>query len=175
MGKDALGHGHDPGTPGNPSHDARGRFSDGGGGSNAKGDAARGSKAGMKAVSHALLSHGHLSKAAAKAAANAGKQKWGKPHVTEVKGSKGPRQGRGSNPHPIMMHGGRVSLGTHEARGGGGGGDGGGGGLTAAARDSVIRKKGIDLRHGLLPGVRGPENLSQARDIGRRRPPGTRE
>ena len=40
--------------------------------------------------------------------------------------------------------------------------------LSAAARDAVIRGKGIDVRH--FP-ERGPANLSKSRDLGMREPP----
>lgn len=64
---------------------------------------------------------------------------------------------------PVARHNGVESVGTDAPL------------LTQAARDLIIRNKAIDARHGLLPGMRGPGNLSQARDIGRRRPPGTEE
>jgi len=80
-----------------------------------------------------------------------------------------------------VSHAGQRSVGTGGGSSGGGGsgggsgggdrGGGGGGRLSAAARDRIIRNKGIDARHGLLPGTRGPDNQSQARDMGMRGPP----
>ncbi len=46
---------------------------------------------------------------------------------------------------PTMHHAGQPSVGT--GGGGGGGGGSGGGRLSAAARDRIIRQKGIDQRH----------------------------
>jgi hypothetical protein len=70
---------------------------------------------------------------------------------------------------PVTKHV-QPSVGTSSGGGSGGGGSGGGGDrLSAAARDRIIRNKGIDARHF---GQRGtPEDMSRARDLGMREPP----
>ncbi len=177
----------------NPNHDAQGRFSTGEGGSNAKGDAARGSKAGLAAVKSALKRAPHeqhagqpsvapkQTPAERKAAHDAGAGA----RIARYASEHGGRQAAGASglaarwqgpptPRPSSVsHAGKSSVHSGGGGGGGGGGDGGGGGrLSAAARDSIIRKKGIDARHGLLPGAgRGAENQSRARDLGMREPP----
>ena len=61
--------------------------------------------------------------------------------------------GHGTLPRsaPVAMHNHAPSVGTGGGGGGGGGGGssggGGGGRLSAAARDRIIRQKGIDQRH----------------------------
>ena len=50
---------------------------------------------------------------------------------------------------PVTRHNGARSVGTDSSGGGGGGGGGGGDGgsrLSSAARDAIIRQKGIDQR-----------------------------
>jgi hypothetical protein len=171
MGRDAKGHGHNPGEPGNPYHGKHGQFSDGSG----AGADETAHHAGEAAVQHALLDKtGHLSEGA-KAAA----EKAGKPHVTldraatraaKQAAAKGDHQGaqtHSGSGYPVAPHRGAVSVGTHASAGGGGSGGGAGPrdgsigkakgmksgpmktttGLRQAAQERVAIGEDIDARH----------------------------
>lgn len=165
MGKDAQGHGHDAGTPGNPYHGKHGEFTDGSG----AGADETAHHAGEAAVQKALLNKsGNLKKSLQKAG---GKPKWSKPHVTlDLKATAARLAGRGDHQaaqthngrgYPVAPHSGKPSVGTHASEGGGGSGGGsvGGGssgrfsikkttkGLRKAAQEKVAMNKAIDARH----------------------------
>ncbi len=169
MGRDAGGHGHDPGEPGNPFHGKDGRFSDGGGsgGGGSKGGSARAHAAGEKAVEKALFTHGHLRVALA----HGPKQK-----AAAAKGDHQKAQSHTGHGYPVTMHAGHRSVGTHDAGGGGGGSAGGsmrgsmkGGpmktttGLRQAAQERVAIGEDTDARHMPLSGSAQAQRLASRR------------
>jgi len=134
MGRDAGGHGHNPGEHGNDAHDKLGRFAsgDGGGDSGGKGSVAASNTMHKLALDRQIkLEHkGKLG------SASTDKQKWSKPHVTldraGTKAAKAAARGDHQNAqthsghgYPVTPHMGHRSVGTHASASSGGGGGGG--------------------------------------------------
>jgi hypothetical protein len=169
MGRDAGGHGHDPGEPGNPFHDPKtGQFGSGGGGSDGGGQSEAPGTAGNRVAfaERAKLKAEATTKAttkATKAAAARGDHQKAQTH-----------DGRG---YPVAPHMGHPSVGTHASAGGGGSSGGSGGGkaskikggmktttgLRHAAQERVAIGEDTDARHMPLSGSAQAQRLASRR------------
>jgi hypothetical protein len=179
MGRDAQGHGHDPGEAGNPNHGKNGEFSGGGDGGSSGGKGGGGKQAWSKPhVSldqkatkerHAVAQAAKLKEAAKYKEAKAEDKQFDKTRTATYREAKSEDRARdraaakadhqraqsanAGHGHPITMHAGQRSVGTHSGgavgSGGstGGGGSGGGGNLSAraaaVAKNNPMKPKGL--------------------------------
>jgi hypothetical protein len=154
MGRDAGGHGHDPGEPGNPNHGPHGYFSDGGGDGGGKGGSGGKKQAwstphvslDKKATKerHAVAQAKQMKEAAKFKEAKAEDKQFDKTRGAErraadkedrardraaAKADHQAAQQHDGHGSPIRMHAGAPSVGTHS----GGAVGSGGGGLTSGS------------------------------------------
>lgn len=181
MGRDAGGHGHDPGEQGNPNHDPKsGQFSGGGGGSGS-GDMSGGGKIEAPGTAGNRLAFAERAKLKTEAATKAATK------ATKAAAARGDHQkaqthdGRG---YPVAPHMGHHSVGTHASAGAGGGSGGGSGGsmrgsmkshkikgspmktttgLRQAAQERVAIGEDTDARHMPLSGSAQAQRLASRR------------
>jgi hypothetical protein len=160
MGRDAGGHGHDPGEAGNPNHDKRGEFSSGGGDGGGSGGSGRKawSKPSVTLDKKASAERQRVSRAkqakedAKRKEAKAEDRQFDKKQAATYREAKAEDRARdraaakgdhqraqsanAGHGHPITMHAGQKSVGTHSSGNVGSGGGGltsgsGGGGIGA--------------------------------------------
>jgi hypothetical protein len=192
MGRDAGGHGHDPGESGNPNHGAHGYFSDGGGdGGSGGGRKQAWSKPTVTLDKKATAERQRVERAkqmkedAKRKEAKTEDKAFDKKQTATYREAKAEDRARdraaakgdhqraqsanAGHGHPVAMHAGQKSVGTHSSGGGGSGGaaTGGGGGdgrgigipkgspkltkttkgLRQSAKEGVAIGQSIDQRH----------------------------